>query len=243
MNEIGTFDPIFFEKLKKAEENHFWFQIRRKWIYDRIKHILPPPAKILEIGCGSGNVSNFLSAKGYEVTGCEYYQEAINIAWPSLLKIQGDANNLPFGDNRFDIVGLFDVIEHFQDDKALIKEAFRVVRGGGIIAVTVPAREELWSQNDESSLHKRRYTKEMLRQIFSEVRLTPLLLEYMFMSLYLPMKYLRGKNKKNNNHFKINRLVNTCLKRLFDIERLISQGISLPIGTSLIAVARKKPLS
>ncbi len=78
----------------------------------------------------------------------------------------------------------------------------------------------------------------MLRQIFSEARLTPLLLEYMFMSLYLPMKYMRGKNKKTNNQFKINNLVNPLLNGIFDTERLISKGFPLPLGTSLIAIAR-----
>ncbi len=240
MVQTDTFDPSFFEQLKTAEEKHFWFQIRRKWIFDKIKKFITPPARVLEVGCCTGNVSSFLAKKGYDVIGCEFYPEAIDIAWQGFLIVQGDANKLPFENNRFDIVGLFDMIEHFQDDIMPLKEAVRVVRKGGIIAVTVPAREELWSWVDEISLHKRRYTKDKLRQAFEKVSLNILLMEYMFMSLYIPLKYKRRKHGKSNDLFKINRLVNTFLTGLFDIERIVSKGLPLLIGTSLIAVARKE---
>lgn len=45
--------------------------------------------------------------------------------------VQEDAINIPFRDNSFDIVGLFDLIEHFQDDTKLLKETVRVVKKGG----------------------------------------------------------------------------------------------------------------
>jgi hypothetical protein len=70
------------------------------------------------------------------------------------------------------------------------------------------------------------------------VNLSPLLMEYMFMTLYLPMKYTRNKDWKNDP-FSINPLVNTLLKGLFDVERFTSKYLPLPIGTSLIAVAQK----
>lgn len=241
--EYETYDPSFFNKLKKVEEEYFWFLIRRKWIFNKISKFAKPPAKVLEIGCGTGNVSSFLSQKGYTVTGCELYHEAIDMAWPGFLRVRGDANSLPFKDNSFDIVGLFDVIEHVENDITPIKEAFRVVREGGIIAVTVPANKKLWSYIDERSLHKRRYSREMLRQVFSEARLPPLLLEYMFMSLYWPIKYSRGKNKDINSQFKINRFINALLKWVFNMERLASRVLSIPIGTSIISVARKDTLS
>lgn len=240
MMQTDTFDPSFFEQLKNAEKDYFWFHVRRKWIFDRIRKFLPPPAKVLEVGCGTGNVSSFLAQKGYCVTGCEFYAEAINMAWPGFKIIQGDANNLPFEDNSFDIVGLFDVIEHFQDDLIPLKEAVRVVKETGIILVTVPAMAELWSWVDEISSHKRRYAKEGLENLFLKANLNALSIEYLFMSLYMPMKYIRAKGKRSNHLFKINWLVNAILTRFFDVERIISKGLSLPVGTSLIAIARKK---
>lgn len=240
MNQIETYDPSFFGRLKKAEESYFWFKVRRKWIYDKIRKFIVPPASVLEVGCGTGNVSNFLSQRGYSVTGCEYYRTAINLAWPGFKIVQGDANSLPFKDSSFDVVGLFDVIEHFEDDSILIKEASRVTKNKGVVAVTVPAREELWSSYDDLALHKRRYTKERLEQVFLEVKLNPLLIEYLFMSLYFPMKYMRREGKISRTElFRINKYVNNLLKGLLEAERFISKGLPLPIGTSIIAVARK----
>ena len=243
MIQTDTYDPSFFEKLRKAEEKHFWFQIRRKWIFDNMRKFIPPPANFLEVGCGTGNVSSFLSFKGYSVTGCEFYTKAINMAWPGFLRVQGDAKSLPFTDNSFDIVGLFDVLEHFEDDTIPLKEAIRVVKGGGFIVVTVPARKELWSWADEMSLHKRRYSIKKLEHIFLLLELRPLSIKYMFMFLYVLMKISRKKNKsrinKRNDYFKLNRLLNILLKGFFNIERTFSKKFPLPIGTSLIAIAKK----
>jgi SAM-dependent methyltransferase len=240
MNEKSTFEPVYFETLKKAEERYFWFTVRRKWIHDRIRKFIMPPGRVLEIGCGSGNISSFLSRKGYKVTGCEFYPQALDISWPGFQKVRGNAVNLPFDDNSFAVVGLFDIIEHLDDDISPLREALRVVNEDGIVIVTVPAGKELWSWGDEISLHKRRYTKESCRKIILEAGLDPLLIEHMFMSLYLPMQYSRGKAGKKEVQFRINRIVNTLLKGFFDIERYISKVLPLPFGTSIIALARKK---
>ncbi|MGE5893561.1 MAG: methyltransferase domain-containing protein [bacterium] len=238
---METFDPSAFEKLKEAEEKYFWFQIRRKWIFDKINRFSKPPATMIEVGCGTGNVSSYLAQRGYRVTGCEYYGNALEMAWPGFEKICGDAANLPFKDNSFDIVGLFDVIEHFQDDSAPLKEAKRVVKDNGFIAVTVPAREELWSSVDEEAFHKRRYTKLSLDRLFHGMGLEILLHEYMFMSLYFPMKHIRRKGlKQSDEQFKINSFMNLFLTWIFNTERIGSRYVPLPIGTSLIVVARKK---
>lgn len=238
--EQDTFDPHFFDQLRQNENSFFWFHVRRKWIFDKLKIFVRPPAKLLEVGCGTGNVSSFLAQKGYLVTGCDCFPQALEMAWPGFQKVQGDATDLPFEDNTFDIVGLFDVIEHFQDDISPIKEAARVVREGGIIAITVPAGEELWSWVDEIASHKRRYTKKYLTSVLLEAKLRPCATDYMFMSLFFPMKYMRRRKTEISNSFEIHGGLNLMLKTIFNTERLISNFVPLPIGTSLIAIARKE---
>lgn len=238
MDKDKTFDFTVFSRLKEVEGDHFWFDVRRKWIFDKIKKFKRPPATFLEVGCGTGNVSSYLSSRGYSVTGCEYSEEAIKLGWPGFNIIKADARNLPFVDESFDMVGLFDVIEHFEDDLYIINEAKRILTKKGIMVITVPANEELWSDYDIKSFHKRRYNKKTLVEVLSKAGLQVLLVEYMFMSLYLPMKYIRNKNQ-NDDPFKINKYVNKFLKILFNIERKLSQLCSLPFGTSLIAIAQK----
>jgi hypothetical protein len=119
-----------------------------------------------------------------------------------------------------------------------MKEAARVAREGGVVAITVPAGEELWSWFDDVACHKRRYAIAQVRDIFSEIKVTPLLIEYMFMSLLLPMKYVRAK-READDLFRINPLANAVFMGLSDIERHVSRVFPLPAGTSLIAVARK----
>ena len=234
-----TYDNTVFEWMKDIEERHCWFLTRRKFIFDKIKRFSSSSARILEIGCGCGNVSSFLAKKGYKVVGCDYSYDAIKKAWPGFERVQADASKVPFRDNSFDIVGLFDILEHFSDDIMLLKEALKVLKKSGIIVVTVPARQELWSSFDEMSLHKRRYTKENLQNIFLECKIKILSINYMFTSLYLPVKFLRIKTTSLEKEFKINKLLNFLAELFLEIERYISKLFPLPIGTSIIVIGKK----
>ena len=112
-----------------------------------------------------------------------------------------------------------------------------MLKRDGIMVITVPARNELWSIYDEVSLHKRRYSKKSLRSLLVEANLRPIELRYIFFSLYFPMMLSRRKSSLPEDPFSIGITVNKFLKHLFRIEKRIESVCRLPIGTSLIAVA------
>jgi len=238
MTHTDTFDPTLFEQIKTAEKEHCWFVSRRKWILDRVSKRLAKGSSFLEIGCGTGNVSSFLSSYGYAVIGCEFYYHALRIAWPGFTRVQGSGLSLPFRDDSFDAVGLFDVLEHFDEDHAVLSEAARVIPAGGIIFITVPARRELWSGFDMLSSHRRRYHPRDLRELIHSAGLSLLSLEYLFLSLYLPA--MISRKKQNDDPFAISSIANAVFGVLFQVERVISKTLPLPLGTSLLALARKE---
>jgi hypothetical protein len=112
--------------------------------------------------------------------------------------------------------------------------------------LTVPQHPWLWSQNDEHGHHVRRYqAKELKRKVeeagFQVVKMTS------FVSLLLPLMILsRLRQRKRQpgydamSEFKIGRLTNALLESVLNVERgIIRAGVPLPVGGSLLLVARK----
>ncbi len=71
--------------------------------------------------------------------------------------VQGSGASLPFRAQSFDAVLAFEVLEHIEDDQLVLDEMARVLRPGGIVAVSVPLHAALWSELDEACAHVRRY--------------------------------------------------------------------------------------
>jgi methionine biosynthesis protein MetW len=97
--------------------------------------------KVLDVGCGDGSVSEFLEKNGFDVTSLDISQNAIEKAkYERGLKkcIVGNAEQLPFSNETFDIVFLGDVIEHLFNPQKAIMEANRVLKKEGRIIVSFP---------------------------------------------------------------------------------------------------------
>ncbi len=103
---------------------------------------LDQTAPILEAGCGMGQVVYYLRQRGYPAIGIDYAPEAVQPALarqPDLPLYVGDVHHLPFPPNFFGGYLSFGVVEHFEQgpDEALA-EAYRVLRPGGTLILTVP---------------------------------------------------------------------------------------------------------
>src|SRR6185503_3215831 len=102
-------------------------------------HLDPAGKKALEVGCGGGILSEEIARMGFETTGIDPAQAAINVAnehgRENSLQITykvGCGESIPFNDNYFDVVFCCDVLEHLEDFKKVVAEISRVLKPGGV---------------------------------------------------------------------------------------------------------------
>ena len=252
----GGYDPHFFEQLAGIEDKHFWFRARNHLILTLARAVtssLAPCNRVLEIGCGTGNVLRVLE-KAYptsRVVGLELWFDGLRHARKRsrAALVQGDIRHSPFG-TQFDLLGMFDVLEHLPEDQETLQLAHELLRPGGNLLVTVPAHQSLWSYSDEAAHHCRRYSSTDLRQ---KLESAGFIIEFIsnFMACVVPLVWCYRKlaelRRKTNtiqqltsDEFRIVPIVNQLLMGGLYLEaKWVSRRHRLPIGTSLVAVARK----
>jgi SAM-dependent methyltransferase len=265
-NPITSYDPDYFNPLFLAEDRHFWFRSRNKIIADSLGKIidsLPDGYRMLEIGCGTGNVLRMLEklCSHGEVIGTDLFAEGLQFARRrvSCSLVQSDLNYPPFRQD-FSIIGMFDVLEHLEEDVAVLKNVGRMLSKDGVVVLTVPAFQSLYSYFDEASHHVRRYEVDNLQSALLKAGFRVEYVSY-YMALTFPIVWLvrklspllngnkhdsRGHNSDELVHdMAVNELLivpvaNEVLAWLLTREAwFISRHIRIPFGTSLIAVARK----
>jgi SAM-dependent methyltransferase len=232
----------------RAEDRHWWYRGRRKVIECVLCGVeLPPRARILDAGCGSGRNMLELNRHG-TVTGVELSPTS------SALARKRDAGEvltcsvleMPFAENSFDLAVSLDVIEHLDDDLEALRELRRVVAPGGALLVTVPAYQWLWSGHDEINHHRRRYTRRSLHDVAERAGWRQVRTTY-FNSLLLPIAIILRVLERVNRKTTESSLdlwvppdpLNWLLERPLALEaRMIARGGRIPAGLSLLAVYR-----
>ena len=221
---------------------------------------LQPGFRVLEVGCGTGNVLRVLdqACPNGAVVGMDLFVEGLKYAQgrTSAALVQGDMHHPPFV-NQFDIIGLFDVLEHLRDDEQVLHDLKGMLRENGVLLLTVPAHPGLWSYFDEASHHCRRYQPDELKQKLIETGYDIEYISQYMMSIF-PLvwigRHLSALRRRMfgwqsgpstvilaTQELRPVPIINPILSWLLDIERrwLVS-GRPLPLGTSLLVVARKR---
>lgn len=243
------FPPESFALLAGVEAKNFWFRYRNRLIVWALRHEKIRPARLLEIGCGTGFVLRRLSAEWpeAEVFGSDVFTSSLSFASarvPHASLLQMDATK-PVFEDAFDVVAACDVIEHIDRDDLVLSSMRQALRSGGTLLVTVPQHRHLWSSIDEASRHERRYDRdELVRRVEAAgFRVT---LVRSFMSLLYPVMRLSRKmsppvaEMDPLREFRIGRVGNTLLGGIMHIEQmLIRAGADFPVGGSLLLVARR----
>jgi SAM-dependent methyltransferase len=252
----SDFPKTAFAKLYQQEENNFWFRSRNRIIQFLLKKYLfsinNKKLSFLEVGCGTGYVLKGLSAfSELRLVGADIYLEGLKYAklrLPEVSFIQLDASHLPF-ENEFDAVGIFDVLEHLENDADVIKNIHRALNLTGYLFITVPQHKFMWSKVDERSCHKRRYSRAELEAILNTSGFN---IEYIgsFLFILFPVmlmsRWLQGRSNVTShshsfNEFDLSSPINACLEIIMKVEELlVRMGISLPFGGSLVVVCKKE---
>ncbi len=255
---MDSFDASAFEFLFGMEERHFWHVGRREIILDALRTEVLNVAKsrMLEVGCGNGSVLGYLKQNGVSIEGGDIFLEGLRFCRrrvPSAVLYHIDLMALLFR-NEFDVIGIFDVLEHVDDDERALVEIRQALKPGGKLILTVPAHEWLWSAFDVTSHHKRRYSKRelvgRLERTGFDVNKASFYVFFLFpvlAAIRLLGNIWRGTRRADRNNrtpsypeLQTVPLVNEVLLGLLRLERLLLRHTGLPCGASLLVVAQKK---
>ncbi|MBI3635025.1 MAG: class I SAM-dependent methyltransferase [Candidatus Rokubacteria bacterium] len=236
--------PQYLAVHLEEDRRHWYFRGRLAVLLATLQAWLPPPPlRILELGCGSGNVLGALRSFG-DVVGLEADPQLRAAGRAEGLDVRAGAlpNDTGVPPGWADVVLLLDVIEHLDDDAAAITAARSALRPGGTLVVTVPAHPWLWSAHDLHLGHRRRYTAGALRRVVEGggfgVRHLSHFNTVLFPAVALVRLAKRFRGDERHDLHTPRPAVNRLLERVFAFERHVVPRYALPFGVSLLAIAR-----
>lgn len=238
-------DRVVYDRMAAHDSTHWWYRARRDILADYLTRFaaLPPRARILEIGCGTGHNLAMLARFG-AVDAIEIDPTARAMAAARLGRPVGDAPlpELPGVARGYDLIAVLDVVEHIADDVAALAAMRERLAPGGVILITVPAHPWMWSAHDEVNHHHRRYTRRTLRAAIVAAGLTPEKLGW-FNSLLFPLAAgarLLGRltGREDSDDSPPPPLVNALFERVFRLERHLVGRVPMAPGVSIVALAR-----
>ncbi|MFT5130553.1 MAG: SAM-dependent methyltransferase [Rhodothermales bacterium] len=237
----------------QLEENSYWFQHRNNVITAMVD-AHPPAGAIFDIGGGNGYVAMGLQRTGYETALVEPGPQGARNAKTRGLNtvIQSTLQDAGFQEAALPAIGLFDVLEHIEDDLGFLKMLHASLKPGGHLYLAVPAGQTLWSIDDTLAGHYRRYSRKTLTHQLQAAGFEICRFSYFFSFLVPPVFLLRTlpsrlglrksvpletSKKEHAAPAGVGRaILERC--RAFEMTR-IRGGRGLVAGTSCIAVAKK----
>ncbi|MDQ7782632.1 MAG: class I SAM-dependent methyltransferase [Desulfomonilaceae bacterium] len=234
-----------------ASADHFWFEWRFNVLMCSLRDMdvnIEAPLKVMEVGCGTGILIKQLE----QVT--QWRIDGVDLNLSVLQKAVTGRGRKLFYDIRqeckeyletYDIVLLFDIIEHIPDDAGLVLSAVRHLKPGGLLMINVPALSLFLGAYDKATGHLRRYDKVSLNRVLDGVPLMVRDIRY-WGGFLVPLLFLRNRILRRPNSVARtvecgfrppNNAVNRLLKLAMKLEtRLIAR---VPIGASLMLIGSR----
>ncbi len=245
-------EPDEYQRLYQLENELWWFRgmadISMALIDRYLSADVRADLRILDVGCGTGGMLGKLSRLG-PAAGIDAASEAIHLARKRYAGpiLQGDAGFLPLRSESFGLVTSFDVLYHLrvQDDRRVLDEMARVLRPRGILFVRVPAFDRLRGRHDAAVHTRHRYGKRELEEKLRNARLTTLFVSFVNCFLF-PVALVRrgaerfhGARTRGSEVEPVSPFLNELMFRVLRFESKVIRFTPLPVGLSLVAVARK----
>jgi ubiquinone/menaquinone biosynthesis C-methylase UbiE len=232
------------------EDRHWWYRGRRRIVNDELARLqLPPGARVLDAGCGSGRMLDALSEYG-EVSGLDTNPESVALARERGYADvrEGVVESVPWPDRTFTLITMLDVLEHTADDRVALSELRRVTRPGGHLLVTVPAYQALWANHDVLNQHYRRYSRRTLHATALEAGWVVRRMTFFNSLLLVPAAAVRISQRLRNEPSEKHRSdVEIGPAWLYPVLELplraeaywLRRPSTLPAGLSLLALLRR----
>jgi SAM-dependent methyltransferase len=226
-------------------EHHYWSIARHRIIFRQLRKIARPQSDlILDVGCGRGLAVQWLRDRGMDAMGCDLGNpEPANAGIAPYLYLGMAAESLPAElASRVRVILLLDVLEHLDNPATFLANLLRHFTNCRDVLMTVPARQELWSNYDEYYGHKLRYDLPAVARLAQEANCDLHNAGYFFHSLWLPARVMHAMGK--NRSIQIHPPTGT----MRPLHRMIASGFVLErhilpkrwAGTSIIAVLRRR---
>jgi SAM-dependent methyltransferase len=237
----------------QVEDQSFWFHHRNRCILAAVgRH--PPAGPVFDIGGGNGFVARALAQAGYPAVVVEPGPVGARNAQTRGLSpvICSTLDDAGFHPGSLPAAGLFDVLEHLEDDHTVLRRLAALVQPGGRLYLTVPAYSWLWSGEDELGGHHRRYRRGTLARVVRSAGFEVEFASYFFWPLPLPILLVRALPWRLGHRPPVDVEAMTrelkpptgpavdMLVALLKMELTwLARGCRLPFGGSLLLVARR----
>lgn len=240
-----------YEKMYNLEDSYWWFVGKRRIAQNLIEEFIPldQGEAILDVGCGTGATMCFLDHYG-RAYGIDISETALCFCRERNLSglSRASALRLPFAESSFSLITAFDVLYHEEvaDDLTALREFHRVCQRGGSVLISEPAFNFLRSWHDVAYHGKRRYLASELKAKLEEVGFQVVKLSYSnaflfpFIFAFRMWRRLSRPSLEDRSDLKpLNPYLNKALLAVYNLEASLVCKTCLPVGSSVVCVARK----
>lgn len=197
MERNHSVDTAEYANLDRIDRVHWFYRGKRAIVRHWINRYVSLGSDDLVIDAGMGTGAWLVEMSSVcRVIGLDDYEESIILARPRLEAVGGRAIKTPLDrvdlpDSCATVVTMLDVLEHLDDDRAALREMIRLLRPGGILIITVPALQWLWSDWDVTLHHRRRYHQADLLRLVSQPEVEVLRCAYTNTAMLPPIAVVR----------------------------------------------------